>query len=329
MADLVAFVPRPERVLTRAAARLGNETSRAAGAAMLALGPRRSAGSGLAMRGEGWVVVGAGGRLGSALCRLLPRATSLRTSKLDLCSPEAVRRALREAGARVVVNTAAWTHVDDAEREPLRARRANAAIVGTLAQACAALDALLVQVSTDYVFGGDWMRQTPYEEDTPPAPVNVYGQTKLEGERLASSAPRHLIVRTSGLYGAGMYRPGFVETILRLSAEQPRLRVVADQWCSPSFTPHVARAIVQLVQSGATGTYHVVNSGGASWYDVACTALRLAGVRAEVVPITLAEYGHLAPRPRFTVLDTKRFERQVGTALPPWQAALAEFLHAA
>ncbi len=272
-------------------------------------------------------MVGAGGRLGSALRRLLPHAACICTSHLDLCCPEAVWRALREARARVVVNAAAWTRVDEAERAPRQARRANAAIVGTLAEACAAVNALLVQVSTDYVFGGDWMRRTPYEEDAPPAPVNVYGRTKLEGEWLASAAPRHLIVRTSGLYGA--CKPGFVETILRLAGEQPRLCVVADQWCSPSYTPHVARAIVQLVQSGATGTYHTVNTGGASWYHVACTALRLAGIRAEVVPIALAEYGHAAPRPSFTVLDTKRFEQQVGAALPHWEAALAECLHAA
>lgn len=328
MANLVAFVPRPKRILTRAAGGGRKDTCHAAGAGVLAV-RRRSAGFRLATRGKGWVVVGAGGRLGSELRRLLPRATCLRTGKVDLCCPEVVWRALREARARVVVNAAAWTHVDEAERAPLLARRANAAIAGTLAEACAALGAQLVQVSTDYVFGGDWMRRTPYEEEAPPAPVNVYGQTKLEGERLASAAPQHLIVRTSGLYGVGVCRPGFVETILRLAAEQPRLRVVADQWCSPSFTPHVARAIVQLVDSGATGTYHVVNPGGASWYDLACTALRLAGVRAEVVPITLAEYGHAAPRPRFTVLDTKRFEQQVGAALPPWQAALAECLHAA
>jgi dTDP-4-dehydrorhamnose reductase len=251
----------------------------------------------------------------------------VRTKTLDLASPAAVRRALHEAQARVVVNAAAWTNVDAAERAPLQARAANAVLVETLAKACAALNALLVQISTDYVFGADAARRTPYSEDVMPAPVNVYGQTKLEGERLAAAAPRHLIVRTSGLYGGGTgTKPGFVETILRLARELPQLRVVADQWCSPSYAPHVALAIVRLVEAGAQGTYHAVNSGEVSWLNLAREALRLAGINAKLVPISLAEYGHAAPRPRYTALDATRYAQLVGASLPAWHEALAECL---
>lgn len=276
--------------------------------------------------GEGWVVVGAGGRLGSTLCRILPQAVGLRTAMLDLTCPVAVQRVLRETRARVVVNAAALTHVDQAERAPLHAKTANATIPGVLAAACTAMNALLVQVSSDYVFGGDAARCIPYTEDAPPAPVNVYGHTKLQGEKLAAAAPRHLIIRTCGLYGEPGSKPSFVDAILRLAAKQSRLSVVADQWCSPSYALHVAQAIVQLVQADATGTYHAVNPGEVSWYDLACEAVRLAQIRAEVVPIALAEYGHFAPRPRYTVLDTSRYTHLVGASLPSWREALSEYL---
>lgn len=290
----------------------------------------RSARRRLQAGGRGWVVIGSGGRLGSTLCGLLPLAVGIRASSVDLFSLDTVLRLLRQAGARVVVNTAAFTHVDEAERSPGLAQAVNATMVGVLAEACGALNALLVQVSTDYVFGSDVQRRTPYAEDAPPAPVNVYGASKLAGERLAAAAPRHLIVRTSGLYGArSASKPGFVETIVRLAQQQPRLRVVADQWCSPSYALHVAQAIVRLVEAEGRGTFHAVNAGAASWYELACHAIRTAGLGAEVEPIPLAEYGHAAPRPHYTVLDTARHDRHTRVPLPPWQAAVVEYLRAA
>ena len=274
------------------------------------------------------VVTGAEGQLGSELCRQLGGSSvGLSRQQCDLLDPSQVADVLRHLRPAAVINTAAYTAVDRAEQEPSLCQAINADAVGTLANLCRELDCLLVQVSTDYVFGAD-ARQTPYAETDVPAPINVYGHSKLGGERLATSWQKHLIVRTCGLYGR-RGKPtqfNFVDTMLRLVRERDRLRIVDDQHCTPSYVVHVARAIVHLVESGAIGTYHVVNDGETTWHDFAAEIFRLAKLSPKVDRISTAAYAATAARPLYSVLNNSKYRALGGPALPHWKTALAEYL---
>jgi dTDP-4-dehydrorhamnose reductase len=191
------------------------------------------------------------------------------------------------------------------------------------------LDCPLVQISTDYVFGGDAARRTPYRESDEPSPLGVYGWSKLEGERRAAGWAKHVIVRTCGLYGPAAPRSGgnFVATMLRLGRQRGRLRVVADQCCTPTYVPHLAGAIRFLLGVGAPGLYHVVNAGATTWHDFAAEIFRQAGLAVSLEPITAAQYGAPAPRPAYSVLDTGKYHALPGAPpMPAWQKALAEYL---
>lgn len=276
------------------------------------------------------VVTGAYGQLGGELCRQLGQdAVPLDIDTLDLRDRESVLRMLPELRPHAVINCAAYTRVDQAEREPAVCRAVNATAVRHLAEACRALDCPLVQISTDYVFGDRPDRTTPYAEDQPASPQSVYAKTKLEGEQAAAGWARHLIVRTCGLYA----RPtdprarNFVKTMLRWGARGRRLQVVCDQRCTPSYVPHVAWAILFLLrpQPAPWGTYHVTNRGETTWLEFAAEILRQAGMDAPLQPITTAEYGSAAPRPVYSVLDTTKYHRLGGPPMPDWKAALAEY----
>ncbi|MBN2577816.1 MAG: dTDP-4-dehydrorhamnose reductase [Pirellulales bacterium] len=278
------------------------------------------------------VVTGAKGQLGGELCRQLDdKAVPLDIEELDLTDRDAVLRFMLSLRPAAIVNCAAYTQVDQAEREPDRARAVNAAAVEHLVEACRRLDCPLMQISTDYVFSTPNSR--PYSEKDPPSPRGIYAQTKWEGERAAAAWPKHWIVRTCGLYA----RPGdarakhFVKTMLRLASEKPELRIVADQHCTPSYVPHVARGLLFLGGlTGGTpapwGLYHLTNRGATTWYEFAAEIFRRAGLNVQLTPITTAEYAAPAPRPAYSVLDTAKYHALGGPAMPDWKEALAEYL---
>lgn len=276
------------------------------------------------------VVTGCEGQLGSELCRQLGRESiGLDLPAFDLTDRDGVLRTIAELRPRAVINTAAYTHVDRAEDEAEQCRAINARGVAHLVEACRRQGAVLVQISTDYVFGGPPTRRAPYRETDEPSPQGVYAQTKLEAERYAAQWERHFIVRTCGLYG----RPGsrsasnFVETMLRLAAQGRRLRVVSDQRCTPSYVPHVARAIHFLLKTAAYGIYHVVNTGATTWHDFAAEVFRQSGLDVKLEPITTSDYGAQAPRPAQSVLDTAKYHALPGAPpMPDWREALAEYL---
>lgn len=230
----------------------------------------------------------------------------------------------------VVVNAAAYTAVDLAQQEPEQAFAVNAEGAGRLAQACAALGAPLVHLSSDYVFDG--RKNGPYAEADAPNPLGVYGASKLAGERaVQASGARHAILRTSWVYDAA--GRNFVRTVLRLAAAGRPLRVVADQHGCPTYAPDLAEAVVAAalaLHRGAfdSGVLHAAGSGTASWHDLACAAVeesaRLGGpgCAVEVEAITSADYPTPAPRPRNSVLDCSRLEAQLGVRLPPWRESL-------
>jgi dTDP-4-dehydrorhamnose reductase len=277
-------------------------------------------------------VIGSQGQLGWELCRQLgSQAIGLSRAELDITNPAEILRVLTVCRPTAVVNTAAYTKVDQAETDAAACHLVNATAVGYLAEVCQRLECPLVQVSTDYVFGDAGPRDRPYVETDPAEPRGEYARSKLAGERLAAETPRHFVVRTCGLYG---YRPkpslsNFVDTMLRLGREREELRVVDDQHCTPSYVAHVALAIEFLLQTTAYGTYHVVNAGATTWYDFAAEIFRQTGNKIRLQRISTAQYGAAAPRPTYSVLDTSKYHALGGPAMPSWQDALAEYLQRA
>jgi dTDP-4-dehydrorhamnose reductase len=277
------------------------------------------------------VVLGGQGQLGRDLVgRLSGTVLGLGRAEADLTDPDRLGKTLAESRPDVVVNCAAYNFVDRAEDEPEVAFRVNTWGVRTLAGICRDLGAFLVHYSTDYVFGLDVSRATPWDESDPPGPVSVYGLSKLAGEYLVRSiCPGHLVLRTCGLFGrhgVGGKGTNFVETMLRLARQGKPLRVVADQTCSPSYTVDVARATAALLHTGATGLVHVVNTGGCTWYELARETLALAGLVADLTPIASSEYPAKARRPRYSVLGSKGLVAVGVSELRPWREALREYL---
>jgi dTDP-4-dehydrorhamnose reductase len=275
------------------------------------------------------LVTGSEGQLGRALTAAgTARGLDVQghdVDTLDLRDSRAVGDLFDTWPPAVVVNCAAYTAVDRAEDDEATAREINATAVGMLAEACNRVGAALVHVSTDYVFAGDANR--PYREDDPVAPRSAYGRTKLEGERLARRADRHLIVRTAWLYGHGGHN--FVEAIrVQVDGGADRLRVVSDQTGCPTSCDDLAVAILELVEVRAEGVVHAVNSGHTTWHGFAEEIVRTLGVDLAVEPVPTSAFPRPAPRPAYSVLDTARLTRLVGRPMPPWTDALHRYLGA-
>jgi dTDP-4-dehydrorhamnose reductase len=278
-----------------------------------------------------YAVIGAAGQLGRDLCpRLKGDVVPLSRTEAELTNPDLLRATFSSLRPDVVINCAAYNFVDKAEAEPPAAFDVNAWGVRNLAMTCRDLDCALVHFSTDYVFGLDADRRTPWTEADTPGPVSVYGLSKLTGEYLVRSiCPRHFVVRTCGLYGvwgSGGKGGNFVETMLRVAGMGKPLRVVADQVCAPSFTVDVASATIALLGTTRYGLYHVTNAESCSWHGFAAAIFEGAGVKADLSAITSAEFGAAARRPSFSVLANDAL-RAAGVAPPrPWREALQVYL---
>ena len=275
------------------------------------------------------LVTGVYGQLGRALERVArERGVAIAghdQDTLDVRHAGVVTDFVLRLEPTTVVNCAAITAVDDCECDEEAAYAANAAAVGHLAMACNRVGSRLIHVSTDYVFSGDGDR--PYVESDPPAPLGVYGRSKLAGEHQAAKADRHLIVRTAWLYGRG--GRNFVESIRgQLRSGTSPLRVVADQTGSPTFCDDLAEAILDLERCRATGVVHAVNAGATTWHGFAVEIAHQLGSAVEIVPVTTAEFPRPAPRPAYSVLDTTLLAALIGRSMPPWQDALKRYLSA-
>ena len=276
------------------------------------------------------LLLGAGGQLGRELAAVLPGCgptVALDRSGLDLTDPDAIAHMVRSVKPQFVVNAAAYTEVDRAEDEREQAFAVNAAGPGILAAEARRAGAVLVHYSTDYVFDGD--RAAPYDEDAQPNPRNVYGESKLAGERaIAQAHASALILRTSWVYS----RTGrnFLTTMERLARERDELRVVADQTGVPNWTRALARVTAALIGRGRddlvrhAGLYHVSAQGEATWHAFARAILDGRAVR--VTPIATADFPTRARRPAHAVLDASRFARVFGLGLPHWTELLRECL---
>jgi dTDP-4-dehydrorhamnose reductase len=278
-----------------------------------------------------YAVLGSAGQLGRDLCqRLAGEAVALTRQDADLNSREQLLACLFALKPDVVVNCAAYNFVDRAETEPAQAFAINAWGLRELGRICNDLGSVLVTFSTDYVFGLDAGRRTPYREDDAPGPLSVYGLSKLAGEYLVrATCPRHFVIRTCGLYGvwgSGGKGGNFVETMLRLAGQGKPLRVVADQVCTPSYTVDIAAATAALIQTDHYGLYHLTNADGCSWHDFARAIFDLSGIRPQLTPITSKAFGAPARRPPYSVLSMEKHSR-LGLPPPrPWRDALAAYL---
>ena len=282
------------------------------------------------------LVLGANGQLGGDLTAAAAArgidAVGAGRETLDIADPEALRGYLAATPFDALVNCAAALNTEAIEGDPAPALAINAHAPGIMAEAAAATGARMIQVSTDYVFGGDAARSAPLTEGDAPAPVNVYGASKLLGETLARLAGGDVTVfrvaSTFGVRGASGKGGNFVETMIRMGRERGKLTVVADQVMSPTATAWAAGAILDFLErGGAAGVYHAANGGAVSWYEFAKAIVAKAGVAAEVTPCKAADWPSKARRPAFSALDNGKLAGVIGP-IPGWEAALDGYLAA-
>lgn len=275
------------------------------------------------------LIVGSGGQLGRALLAAAPPGTQVighDRAALDITDAAAVQAAVAAAQPDILFNAAAYTAVDKAESDEDAALAINATAVGVLAHVAKRLGAHFVHVSTDFVFDGT--RGVPYSPDAPTAPLGAYGRTKLAGEQAAGSDA--LIVRTAWVYAPT--GGNFVRTMLRLMAERPEVRVVADQIGTPTYAPGLAAALWALVRQGVYGIHHYTDSGVASWYDFAVAiqeealAAGLLDHAVPVLPITTADFPTPARRPSYSVLDKSSTFTALGAPAPHWRVQLRQMI---
>lgn len=270
------------------------------------------------------LITGAAGMLGQdavdAIARRGHEVYGLARAELDITDTAAVEAVMDELRPDVVVNCAAWTDVDAAEANERAAMAVNDAAAGIVSAAAGARGAAVVYVSSDYVFDGG--KGEPYVESDLPAAISAYGRSKQAGETsTAIGNPHHFIVRSSWLFGTG--GPNFVETMLRVGAEQPEVIVVSDQVASPTYTPHLAEAIALLIESDEYGIHHIAGGGRCSWFDFAQEIFDQVGMETRVMAGTTEMLGRPAPRPALSLLVSERPDPIV---LPEWRQGLAEYL---
>lgn len=276
------------------------------------------------------LIIGGAGQLGTELRRILAEYRPIAPPRrnLDLESPDSILTALSRHRPTLVLNAAAYHHVELCELHPERAFAVNAHGVNRLAAACALLGAALLTVSTDYVFDGRAGRA--YREDDRPNPLSAYGTSKLAGKQLAARhGGRLFIARTSGLYGAGgssVKGYTFIDKVLGQAERNEPVRVVNDVVFSPSYALDVAQSIVQILKAGRPGCYHVTNGGACTWYDFAREAFRLRGLSPDLEAVSYESFETVVDRPRYSALENTALAA-LGIAPPRhWREGLADYL---
>jgi len=289
------------------------------------------------------LIFGACGMLGQEFVSLLKDSASelvladmqensiqdLEVVQVDICDASQVSKLVSTVAPEVVINCAAYTQVDLAQEEPLKAFAVNALGVKNIAAAVASLndEALMVHFSTDYVFSGDKGDNNPLDENAPKLPCGVYGLSKLLGDEFVQLAlpKQHLILRTSWLHGTK--GKSFVETIYKLSHERDELRVVDDQYGAPTWAPWLAETSIALIKKGARGLFNASSKGTISWFDFATEIVRVGGGKSQVAPQSTEELGRPAPRPVYSALDTSKLEQELGKgAIMDWKDCVKNHL---
>jgi dTDP-4-dehydrorhamnose reductase len=270
------------------------------------------------------LVFGAGGMLGTDVVVAARGANhevvALSRADLDVTDRDAVAAAVAEAAPAAVVNCAAFTNVDAAEEDEAEASRVNAEGARNVAEAAAVVGAAVLYPSTDYVFDG--AKSEPYVESDAPRPLSAYGRSKFAGEHETAAAnPRHYVVRSAWLFGTG--GPNFVDTMLTIGSAQGQVLVVRDQIGSPTFTGHLASALVRVLDTHAFGLHHMAGAGECSWYELALEIFSQSGIDCRVLSCTTEELGRPAPRPPYSALGS---ELEGPIELPEWREGLRAYL---
>ena len=272
-------------------------------------------------------VTGVKGQLGYDVVKELDRrgitAIGVDIDEMDITDGESVDRVIREAAPDAVIHCAAFTAVDAAEEQAELCRRVNVDGPRNIAKVCRELDIKMIQISTDYVFSGEG--EKPWEPEDECAPKSVYGQTKYDGELAVQELlDKFFIVRIAWVFGIN--GKNFVKTMLKLSENHDTLRVVNDQFGSPTYTYDLAKLLIDMALTEKYGVYHATNEGICSWYDFACAIFKTAGIHMNVQPVSTAEYGAKAKRPANSRMSKEKLTENGFRRLPTWQDALERYL---
>jgi dTDP-4-dehydrorhamnose reductase len=277
------------------------------------------------------LVVGHRGQLGSDMMLAAAAAghavTGIDFPDIDITGPQSVRAAVDRCLPEAIVNCAAFTAVDICEKESAKAFAVNAEAVGNLGRAAAACGASVFHISTDYVFDGK--KKSAYVETDAPNPLSVYGKSKLAGETLlAETCDRYFIFRIAWLYGTrgGNFLKTIRDRARKLAANGERLKVVNDQVGTPTYTVHVCKQILSMIDTELYGLYHSTNEGRCSWFDFAKAIVQAYSIQVDLVPCTTTEFPRPAPRPANSVLENERLKKLGRNIMPEWEIGLKEYL---
>lgn len=273
------------------------------------------------------IVTGAKGQLGTdVVSEIAARGSEyipVDLPELDITDSAAVESFISESGADAVIHCAAFTNVDIAETDKETCRRVNAEGTLNIACSCAKHDIKMLYISTDYVFSGEG--DTPFETDSPTAPCNYYGVSKLEGEKAVSeNCKKYFIVRISWVFGEN--GKNFVKTMLRLSEDREEITVVNDQIGSPTYTKDLSRLLCDMIITDKYGVYHATNEGFCSWAEFAAKIMELSGAKTRIIPVTSSEYKSVAKRPANSRLSKASIDSNGFERLPHWNDALERYL---
>ena len=272
------------------------------------------------------LVTGVKGQLGHDVVLELEkrghRAIGVDVEEMDITDAEMVRQVMEETAPDAVIHCAAYTAVDAAEDNVSLCRRINAEGTANIARACRDLDCKMMYISTDYVFNGRGER--PWEPDDEREPLNVYGQTKYEGELSVEMLEKYFIVRIAWVFGVN--GKNFIKTMLNLGKTRDHLTVVDDQIGSPTYTWDLARLLADMIETDRYGRYHATNEGLCSWYEFACEIFRQAGMPVEVEPVSSSQYPAKVVRPSNSRMDKSKLDQMGFRRLPSWQDALGRYL---
>lgn len=272
------------------------------------------------------LVTGVKGQLGYDVVKEAEKrgveAVGVDIDEMDITDAKQVREVITKGGYDAVVHCAAWTAVDKAEDMEEACRKVNKEGTENIAQVCEALDIPIMYFSTDYVFNGQGSE--PWKEYDKRAPLNVYGQTKYEGELAVEKLAKHFIIRIAWVFGKN--GNNFIKTMLRLGKERGAVSVVNDQIGSPTYTYDLAKLVLDMIQSDKYGTYHATNEGICSWYEFACEIFKQAGMNVQVTPVSSDEFPTKAKRPCNSRMNKTELDRNGFDRLPTWQDALHRYL---
>jgi len=280
-------------------------------------------------------LIGANGQLGTDIIKVFATDSSLQvisltTKEIDITDINLTKKVLEEIQPDIVVNTAAFHRVDDIEDNPMPAFNVNVIAEKNLSELATKNDWEIVYFSTDYVYGGDLRRKTPYTEEDRPWPISTYGVSKFSGELVTQfTNKKHFIIRPCGLYGVvGSAGKGgnFVETMIRLGREKGEVKVVSDQICTPTYTKNMAENLMVLLKSKNYGLYHMTSEGECSWYEFAREIFKLLKMDVKCRPVTSDVFKTRARRPRYSVLDNKNLRKINLDLMKGWKENLKRYL---